>query len=118
MNVPGKIVSLISTVSCIFFFSLPATAGDTIKIGVAGAHSGDLASYGLPTVKATELVVNELNAKGGINGKKIELLIEDDVCKPEVATNTATKLVSQGVDVVIALDTRCIPCPRTNLVGA
>lgn len=76
-------------------------AGDTIKIGVAGAHSGDLASYGLPTVNAAKLVVDEVNAKGGINGKKVELLIEDDVCKPEVSTNTATKLVSQKADVVI-----------------
>lgn len=76
-------------------------AGDTIKLGVAGAQSGDLASYGLPTVKAAELVVAMYNAKGGINGKKVELLIEDDVCKPEVATNTATKLVTDGVDVVL-----------------
>lgn len=76
-------------------------AADTIKLGVAGAHSGDLASYGLPSVKAAELVVAEINAKGGINGMKVELLIEDDVCKPEVATNTATKLVSDGVDVVM-----------------
>ena len=76
-------------------------AGDTIKFGVAGAQSGDLASYGLPTVKAAELVVAQYNAKGGINGKMIELLIEDDVCKPEVATNTATKLVTDGVDVVL-----------------
>jgi branched-chain amino acid transport system substrate-binding protein len=78
----------------------PASA-DSIKIGVAGAHSGDLASYGLPTVKAAELVANGINAKGGINGRNIELLIEDDVCKPEIATNTATKLVSQGVHAVI-----------------
>lgn len=78
-----------------------AMAADTIKLGVAGAHSGDLASYGLPSVKAAELVVAEINAKGGINGKKVELLVEDDVCKPEVATNTATKLVSDGVDVVM-----------------
>jgi branched-chain amino acid transport system substrate-binding protein len=76
-------------------------AADTIKLGVAGAHTGDLASYGLPTVKAAELVVKEVNAKGGILGKQIELLVEDDVCKPEVATNTATKLVSQKVNVVI-----------------
>lgn len=76
-------------------------AADPIKLGVAGAHSGDLASYGLPTVKAAELVVKDINAKGGINGVPVELLIEDDVCKPEVATNTATKLVSQGVNVVI-----------------
>jgi len=73
----------------------------TIKMGVAGAHSGDLASYGLPSVKAAELVVNEINSKGGILGKKVELIIEDDICKHEIATNTATKLVSQNVHVVL-----------------
>jgi branched-chain amino acid transport system substrate-binding protein len=76
-------------------------AADTIKLGVAGPHSGDLASYGIPTVKAAELVVKEINAKGGVLGKQVELLVEDDVCKPEVATNTATKLVSEKVDVVL-----------------
>lgn len=73
----------------------------TIKIGVAGAHSGDLASYGIPSVKAAELVVEEWNAKGGVLGKQIELVIEDDVCKPEVATNTAAKLVGEEVVAVI-----------------
>jgi branched-chain amino acid transport system substrate-binding protein len=72
-----------------------------IKLGVAGAHSGDLASYGLPTVKAAELIVDEINLKGGIQGKKIELVVEDDICKPEVATSTATKLVTNNVDAVI-----------------
>ena len=94
---------LVAAVSLGFAMAVPVAgmAGDTIKLGVAGAQSGDLASYGLPTVKAAELVVAQYNAKGGINGKKIELLIEDDVCKPEVATNTATKLVTDGVDVVL-----------------
>lgn len=82
-------------------FSGVGLAADVIKVGVAGAHSGDLASYGLPTVKAAELVVKDINAKGGILGKKVELVVEDDACKPEVATNTATKLVSQNVPVVI-----------------
>ncbi len=76
-------------------------AADTIKLGVAGPHSGDLASYGIPTVKAAELVVKDVNARGGVLGKKVELLIEDDVCKPEVATNTATKLASQKADVIL-----------------
>ncbi len=76
-------------------------AADTIKLGVAGPHSGDLASYGLPTVKAAELVVKDINAKGGVLGKQVELLVEDDVCKPEVANNTATKLLSQKVTVVL-----------------
>jgi branched-chain amino acid transport system substrate-binding protein len=87
------------------FVSLALTgaglAADTIKLGIAGAHSGDLASYGLPSVKAAELVVKDINARGGILGKKVELLIEDDACKPEMATNTATKLVSKKVDIVM-----------------
>ena len=87
--------------SFFLMISSPGFAADTIKIGVPGAHSGDLASYGLPSVKAAELVVKKVNAKGGILGKQIELLVEDDVCKPEVATNTATKLLSQGVDIVM-----------------
>ena len=84
-----------------FALTGPAPAADTIKLGIAGAHSGDLASYGLPSVKAAELVVRDVNARGGILGKKVELLIEDDACKPEMATNTATKLVSRKADIVM-----------------
>ena len=76
-------------------------AADGIKLGVAGAHTGDLASYGLPTVKAAELVVKEINTKGGVLGRQVELVVEDDACKPELATNTATKLVSQNAKLVI-----------------
>jgi branched-chain amino acid transport system substrate-binding protein len=76
-------------------------AADTIKLGVAGPHSGDLASYGIPTVKAAELVVKKINAMGGVMGKMVELVVEDDVCKPEVATNTATKLVGEEVNAVL-----------------
>jgi branched-chain amino acid transport system substrate-binding protein len=76
-------------------------AADTIKIGVAGAHSGDLASYGIPTLRATQFVVEEFNKKGGINGKMIEIFAEDDECKPEKAVNAATKLMSSRVDAVV-----------------
>ncbi len=88
-------IVMVFTLSC----TKPET--ETIKLGVAGAHSGDLASYGIPSMKAAELVVKDVNAKGGVLGRKVELLSEDDVCKPEVATNIATKLVSQGVHVVL-----------------
>ena len=101
MNITRTFFHLFTALILVCALQATAQTADPIKIGVAGAHSGDLASYGLPTVKAVELVVNELNAKGGINGRQVELLVEDDVCKPEVATNTATKLVSQGVHVVV-----------------
>lgn len=94
-------IALITGLFLALTISAPGFAADTIKLGVAGPHSGDLASYGIPTIKAAELVVKEINAKGGVLGKKVELLVEDDVCKPEVATNTATKLVSEGADVVL-----------------
>ena len=96
-----KLVVLAIVGLFVFAVSGPAMAGDTIKLGVAGPHSGDLASYGIPTIKAAELVVKKVNAAGGVLGKKVELLVEDDVCKPEVATNTATKLISNKVDVVL-----------------
>ena len=78
-----------------------AQAGDTIRLGVAGAHSGDLASYGIPSVKAAELVVKKINAKGGILGKLVELVVEDDQCKTEVAVNVATKMLTEDVDAIL-----------------
>lgn len=81
--------------------SASGTTAEPIKIGVAGAHSGDLASYGIPSVRAAKLVVRRINEKGGVLGRPVELLVEDDVCKPEVATNIATKLVTENVDAVI-----------------
>jgi branched-chain amino acid transport system substrate-binding protein len=84
-----------------FLCTAKGWATEVFKIGVAGAHSGDLASYGLPTVRAAELVLEEIESQGGLRGAKVELLVEDDVCKPEVAANIAAKLVSAGVQVVL-----------------
>ncbi|MFH0974492.1 MAG: branched-chain amino acid ABC transporter substrate-binding protein [Spirochaetota bacterium] len=96
-----KFIVFILSVLVVIICSGGLHAADTIKLGVAGAHSGDLASYGIPSVHAAELVVEAVNAKGGILGKKVELLIEDDACKPEISTNTATKLISRGAKVVM-----------------
>ncbi len=81
----------------------PAFAADTIKIGVGGAHSGELASYGLPSLNAARLVAEEFNAKGGLLGKQIEIVAADDQCKPEVAPNAATSLLSEEVVGVIGM---------------
>ena len=81
--------------------SVNSAVAETIKIGVAGAHSGELASYGQPTLNAMTLVAEEYNAKGGILGKQIEIVAQDDQCKPEIATNAATRLISDGVDAVV-----------------
>jgi branched-chain amino acid transport system substrate-binding protein len=98
----GRTSIFAAAAAMIFALCAPALAQDgPIRFGVAGAHSGDLASYGIPSVRAARLVVEQRNAMNGINGRQIELLVEDDVCKPEIATNTATKLVSDGAVVVM-----------------
>lgn len=93
----AAIVGILGTVLCAY----GASAADTIKIGVQGAHSGELASYGVPSLNAVKIVVDEVNAKGGINGKMVEVISQDDECKPEKATSAATKLISDGVDVIV-----------------
>ena len=97
----GKLVVL--SIVGLFVFAVSGTvlAADTIKLGVAGVHSGDLALYGIPTVRAAELVVKKVNSNGGILGKKVLLLVEDDRCKPEFSTNAAARLVSKKADVVL-----------------
>jgi branched-chain amino acid transport system substrate-binding protein len=95
-----KFVKLLMVTGLALVFAIPALA-DTIKIGVAGPHTGDLAPYGIPTKEAAEMVATGVNAAGGVLGKQIELLALDDQCKPEIATNVATKLVSEGVKIVI-----------------
>ncbi|PIE59183.1 MAG: branched chain amino acid ABC transporter substrate-binding protein [Desulfobulbus propionicus] len=101
MKLARKVLLGLTMLTIVCGVSLSAAADETIKFGVVGAHSGDLASYGLPAVNAAKLVIDKINANGGINGKKVELLTEDDECKPEKATNAATKLISEKVDVVL-----------------
>jgi branched-chain amino acid transport system substrate-binding protein len=90
-----------AVVMAVVIFPGVGRASEPIRIGVAGAHTGKLASYGIPTVRAAEFVVRDVNAAGGLLGREVKLLVEDDVCKPEVAVNTAAKLVSDKVDAVI-----------------
>jgi branched-chain amino acid transport system substrate-binding protein len=99
MNFKGLKKSIIAGLA-VAMFCTPAFA-ETIKLGVAGPHSGDLASYGIPTMNAAKIVVEQVNAKGGIHGKMVELLIQDEECKPEKATNVATKLISDGAVAVL-----------------
>jgi branched-chain amino acid transport system substrate-binding protein len=74
--------------------SLPARAAD-IKIGVAEALSGPAAQYGTSIRNGFVLAANEINAKGGINGDKLKLIIEDEQGKKEEAINVFRKLIFQ-----------------------
>ena len=65
------------------------------KIGAAEALTGNAAQYGTPIRKGLELALREINGSGGINGQKIELLVEDEQGKKEEAITVFKKLIFQ-----------------------
>lgn len=73
-----------------------------VTIGSYMAKTGPFATYGQSSVKGMELAVEEINSKGGVLGKSLRLVVEDDEGKPEVAKNAVEKLIEQKhVPVVI-----------------
>lgn len=79
-----------------------AADSNVIKIGVIAPLTGDVAQYGVAVKNGVQLKVDELNAAGGINGKKIELVVADSKGESQEAVNIFKKMVSQDkVNLVI-----------------
>jgi len=72
-----------------------ALAADGIKVGVLLPLTGAQAKFGEIEKRSYEMAAEEINAKGGVNGKKIELLFEDDTGKPDVGRSGVEKLISR-----------------------
>jgi branched-chain amino acid transport system substrate-binding protein len=70
-----------------------ATAQETVRIGVVQPMTGPVAYDGNIYVNTVKMLVDDLNAKGGVLGKKIELVVEDGACNPAQSVNAAEKLV-------------------------
>ena len=79
------------------------TAAETndIPVGVYAATSGSEAAFGQATVQGEQLAAEEINNSGGVLGKKIRLVIEDDQGKAEEAASVVTKLITH--DNVLAI---------------
>jgi ABC-type branched-subunit amino acid transport system substrate-binding protein len=73
----------------------PASAQDTYNIGLTGALTGPPASTYAPAVEALRVYLERVNAAGGIAGKKVNLILQDDSAEPGKATANAKKLVTQ-----------------------
>ncbi len=68
---------------------------DTIKIGTIMSMSGVVSAYGIQTRDAIQMAIDEINAKGGVLGKKVELIAEDDEKNPEKTMNALIKLATK-----------------------
>ncbi|MBU8985751.1 ABC transporter substrate-binding protein [Bifidobacterium longum] len=77
-------------------------SGDSITIGTVTTNSGTAAAYGEAEVKGFELAVSEINAKGGINGKKVKLESMDDKGDATEASNAYNKLAGDNSVLAVA----------------
>ena len=75
--------------------SVSAWADDTIKFGLVAAMSGQSAKSGEAIVRGLSLAMDEINAKGGVLGKKLELVVRDDESNPAKGVVAARELVQR-----------------------
>ncbi len=87
----------------------------TIKIASVAPMTGELAKMGEDVSRAVQLAVDQWNAKGGVMGKKIELMIEDDRADPKDAVSVASKVVAQGAVAVIGHYNSSCSIPASNI---
>ncbi|MBI5129527.1 MAG: ABC transporter substrate-binding protein [Rhodopseudomonas palustris] len=73
----------------------PASAEDTMKVGLVAAMSGQSAKSGEAIVRGLSLALDEINAKGGVLGKKLELVVRDDESNPAKGVIAARELVQR-----------------------
>lgn len=71
-------------------------SAEIIRWGEVGSMTGSEATFGTSTHNGIMLAVQEINAKGGIKGKKVEVISLDDQGKPEEAATAVTKLITQN----------------------
>ena len=91
-----KRMSLVAVLAAAMLYSPSALAGP-IKIGLMAPITGAFASEGQDMQKICELMTEELNKAGGINGKEVRLVVEDDGSTPRSAATAASRLVAADV---------------------
>ena len=89
------------SVALVIGFSCKGKGDNTIKIGALFAVTGPASFLGAPEAKTAQMLVDEMNAKGGIMGKKIELIVKDTAGSPEKAVSFANQLIKE--DKVLAI---------------
>ena len=91
------LISLGLTASLLFAFACQpgAGGGDKVRIGVFMSLTGSTANFGISSVNGIKMAADEINKAGGINGKQIELLVQDDRSDASEAATIVTKFVTQ-----------------------
>lgn len=95
-------LSVILLFLCGLLVSTMVYAKDTIKIGIVDTYTGPPTSYTLDVLDGFKLVVDKVNATGGVLGKRIEYVTRDDKFKPDIGLSMAKELVmKENVDILM-----------------
>ena len=78
-----------------------AASGDTIKVGVIGPLTGDVSVYGQAVVNGATLYLKQVNEKGGVNGKQLEIITMDEQGDATQAVTCFTKMCDQGITALV-----------------
>jgi len=100
-NLKRKMMILAITALALCFFSVNFASADVVKIGLNYPKTGPYLVQGLDQWRAAEVAVEEINAAGGILGKKIEIVWRDSKSKKDLAIKNVTELIDkEGVKMV------------------
>ena len=93
----------VALASALCAMAAPAAAQDPIKIGLIVDRIGFAKAWSEPITQGAVYAAKELNAKGGVLGRKVELVIEDDQSKPDLSATAARKLEEAGAAFILSL---------------
>ena len=91
----SKFYSVVLSFLFLISVAVPSGAQNTLKIGAPQPMTGPDAPFGSKFKKAYDLALEEINSKGGVQGKKIEIIIEDHQAKNPLAATVTEKLIAQ-----------------------
>ncbi|MGN1318119.1 MAG: ABC transporter substrate-binding protein, partial [Lachnospirales bacterium] len=94
-------VMTLGVVGCGSSAGTDSASSDTIKIGGIGPITGEQASYGISVQNGCQIAVDEINAAGGVCGKQLELLFEDDECNEQKSVNAYNTLMDKGINALV-----------------
>ncbi len=95
-RVLNSVVTVVISFCLVAVFSIASVAkAETIKVGAILAVTGPASFLGGPEARTLEMMVEEINAKGGINGNKIDLIIKDSGANPEKAISFTKQLIEE-----------------------
>ncbi|NLA26473.1 MAG: ABC transporter substrate-binding protein, partial [Firmicutes bacterium] len=92
--------------------------GDTLVIGLQAPLTGDYAAEGQWARQSVEVAKDLINEKGGVLGKQIEIVVEDDASSTSDSVLAAQKLISKGVKQVISTYGSSVTAPAADLYDA